>query len=211
MSRLMVGVLAAVAAVVLVGALFRLFDAASAPPIVIADPPAPAAIVVAVEGAVATPGLYRLPGDARHGDAISAAGGFAPNADRALVNLARRLRDEDRLVVPTRVVAAQAAPTNAPSAASGSARSSPTAGPTTAVTAEPAAAESAGAAGIVDLNTATVAELEDLPEIGPTIAARIVALREERGAFRSVDELVEVEGISPRMVEELRPLVTVGA
>ena len=215
MSQLVVGVLAAVAAVVLVGALFRLFDSASAPPIVIADPPGPEEIVVAVEGAVATPGLYRLPGEARHGDAIAAAGGLAPDADRALVNPARRLRDEDRLVVPSRsrvaVVATEPpAPDEPPApelkdvaAADGDAPTEPAMAPTGG----PEVASAPGGT-LVDINTATVAELDELPGIGPALAERIVALRSERGAFRSIDELAEVEGISERMVDELRPLVT---
>ena len=267
----MVGVLAAIAAVVLVAALFRLFDSASAPPIVIADPPGPAAIVVAVEGAVATPGLYRLPGDARHGDAIAAAGGLAADADRALVNPARRLRDEERFVVPSRTeteptapsaptpraaeaeTAAPAAPTRVAAAAetaadaadpvdNGGAAPAPAVAPPvlpTALPVPPAAppaeprstiegngnsddgggngGEGGGdsdgngdGAGPIDINVASAADLDALPGIGPVLAERIVALRSERGSFRSVEELEQVQGISARMVDEIRPLVTVG-
>jgi len=62
----------------------------------------------------------------------------------------------------------------------------------------------------IDINTASAAELDELPGIGPALAERIVALRSERGPFRSVDELELVEGISERTVEQLRPLVTLG-
>ncbi len=175
---------------------FVLFDDRAAPPIVIEDPLAEATIVVAVEGAVASPGVYRLPGDARTDDALSSAGGPAPDADLAAINLARRLRDEDRVVVPRRQPPAPPAGTN--------------------TTERSPAPETAPATGAplgptpLDLNAATLADLDALPGIGPALAQRIVDYRTERGRFASIDELANVAGISPRMVDELRPLVTVG-
>ncbi|MFL5761417.1 MAG: ComEA family DNA-binding protein [Thermomicrobiales bacterium] len=65
-------------------------------------------------------------------------------------------------------------------------------------------------AGPININTATAAELDTLPGIGPAIAARIVAYRDSHGAFASVDELADVSGISARMVDNLRPLITTG-
>lgn len=195
MARLLGALLGGIAAIVLVAVVVRLFDASTAPPIVIEEAPA-AEIVVEVVGAVATPGVYRLPTDARQGDAVAAAGGLRADADVAAVNLARRLRDEERLVVPTIGPAAPAAPDSAG-----------TEGVAGGV--EPTGA--AGAAAVpVNINTATVEQLETLPRIGPALAARIVAYREERGPFRSVEDLAAVEGISPQMVDELRSLVTVG-
>ena len=205
-SRLVVGVLAAIAAVVLVGGLFRLVDSTSAPPIVIDDPAVPDEIVVAVEGAVASPGIVRLPGDARHGDAIGAAGGLTADADHAAVNPARRLRDEDLLVVPRREpdlpdgVAPRPTPT-----IDGNHR--PEVPSERTIVPTPADASTGSP---IDINTASAAELDELPGIGPALAERIVALRSERGPFRSVDELELVEGISERTVEQLRPLVALG-
>ena len=63
---------------------------------------------------------------------------------------------------------------------------------------------------MIDLNTASSAELDDLPGVGPVIAERILEYRQVNGPFVSVDELAEIHGISPAMVEELRPLVSVG-
>lgn len=195
MARLLGALLGGIAAIVLVAVVVRLFDASTAPPIVIEEAPA-AEIVVEVVGAVATPGVYRLPTDARQGDAVAAAGGLRADADAAAVNLARRLRDEERLVVPTIGPAAPAAPDSAG---------------TEGVAASVAPTGAAGAAAVpVNINTATVEQLETLPRIGPALAARIVAYREERGPFRSVEDLAAVEGISPQMVDELRSLVTVG-
>ena len=195
MARVSLVVVAAIAGAVVVGFLLLRIDDRSAPPIVIEDPLADATIVVAVEGAVASPGVYPLPADARAQDALDAAGGPAADADLAAVNPARRLEDQERLVVPRlgsdgagAVVAAEEAP----------------AGPTAAVAAAP------DAAAPLDVNAASAAELDALPGIGPVLAQRIVDYRLEHGPYGTIDELANVEGISPRMVGELRPLVTVG-
>jgi competence protein ComEA len=191
MARLGVIVVAAIAGLALVGMVLLLLDDRTGPPIVIEDPLADATVVVAIAGAVATPGVYPLPAGARLHDALAAAGGATADADLAQLNQARRLRDEERIVVP-RLGSSE------PVAAS----LSPVAAGTTA------AAADAGAP--LDLNRATAAELESLPEIGTTLAQRIVDYRTEHGPFRAIEELAKVDGISARMVEELRPLVTVG-
>ena len=135
-------------------------------------------LYVHVSGAVARPGLYRLEGGARLVDAVAAAGGFAQDADEAGVNLARPLSDGEQIVVP---VVGQAPP-----AASG--------GGTTADAR-------------VNLNTATVAELDTLPRVGPAIAQRIIDWRTSNGRFSAVDDLLSVPGIGEKMLESLRPLV----
>lgn len=176
-----------------------LSDRRSAPPIIIEDPRPHATIVVAVDGAVATPGVYGLPGGARVQDALRAAGGTTRDADLALVNPAARLRDEDRLVVPTRRPAV-----DAPTLGGGS--------PTEAAAGDagwPDANGTSAAAAKININTASAAELETLPGIGPVLARRIIDDRERNGPFRSVDELARVTGISPAMVEDLRPYLTV--
>ncbi|MDP9365099.1 MAG: helix-hairpin-helix domain-containing protein, partial [Chloroflexota bacterium] len=111
--------------------------------------------------------------------------------------LARRLRDEDQLVVD------RIASTVVPGRTTTPVPAAPTAPPTPA----PVVAETQSS--LVDLNSASVPELDGLPGIGPVLAQRIVDRRTAVGPFRGVDELVEVQGISARMLEELRPLVTV--
>lgn len=143
----------------------------------------PAEITVYVGGAVAQPGLHALPAGSRLADALERAG-LLPGADTSRLPLAERLRDGQSIVVPKR--SAQARDGTAATA-----------------TVEPASM-------LIDINTASADELETLPGIGPALAERIVAYRTEHGPFQSVDELAEVRGISPRMVEELRGLVTVG-
>lgn len=139
-----------------------------------------AAVYVHVFGAVARPGLYRLPEGARVVDVIAAAGGLLADADSAAVNLARRLADGEQLHVPS---VGETAP-------------------------DPGAGVPAGD-GRVNLNTADAAALDTLPRIGPAMAARILAWREENGRFTSVEDLLAVPGIGEKMLEGLRELVTV--
>jgi competence protein ComEA len=146
-------------------------------------------IVVMVDGAVATPGVVELPANARLQDAIEAVGGFSPSADASQLNLASRVHDGERITIPELV--------RTPS---------PPMDPSGATPEAPAPSP----AGLIDLNTASVAELDTLPGIGPVIGQRIVDFREFYGPFESIEQLEEVEGISPAMVDRIRPLVTVG-
>jgi competence protein ComEA len=148
-------------------------------------------IRVQVAGAVATPGVYRLaPGD-RVEDAVRAAGGFAPDADTARVNLAQRVRDEQRLEIPA---SGQAPAGEGPAGPPGALPPSGTGGVT------PAGGPGWSRSGDrpndrVNVNTASTAELESLPGIGPVTARRIVDYRETRGPIRSLEQLREA-GIS---------------
>lgn len=136
-------------------------------------------LYVHVSGAVRAPGLYVLPAGSRVVDAVAAAGGFADDADRSAVNLARAVTDGEQLAVP-RVGESASAP-----------------GP------------QAAADGRVNLNTADAAALEELPRIGPALAERIIAWRDDNGRFTSVDDLLAVPGIGDKMLSSLRDLVTV--
>jgi competence protein ComEA len=143
----------------------------------------PAVVYVHVAGAVAVPGLYALPPDARAVDALAAAGGFASDADRGAVNLARTVTDGEQIVVP--VVGAVPPP--------------------------PAGGNAAGPAGdgVVDLNSADAAALEELPGIGPALAERILAWREENGRFASIEDLLAVPGIGEKLLAGMRDQVRV--
>ena len=191
-SWVLILLVSAVAGMVLVGFGLVLFDDRAGPPIIIEDPRADATVVVAVRGAVGSPGVYPLPADARVQDAVAAAGGAAAGADLSGVNLARRVQDEDEVVVPA------LPPTPDPD------RPPPTAAP------EPVATTPNPAGAPVNLNTAPVAELDTLPGIGPTLAQRIIDHRTAQGPFQSADQLANVQGISARMADELEPLVTTG-
>lgn len=137
-------------------------------------------VVVHVVGAVRRPGLYQLPAGSRVADALEQAGGAARAADVALVNLAAPLVDGQQVVVPSR-------------AAAGSGSSG--------------AAGETGGGGPVHLNTASVAELDELPGIGPITAQKIVDHREKHGAFSSVEDLDAIPGVGAAKIEQLRDLV----
>ncbi|QUC01476.1 helix-hairpin-helix domain-containing protein [Cellulosimicrobium cellulans] len=150
---------------------------------------APGGVVVHVVGQVAAPGLVTVATDARVADALDAAGGATPDADLAALNLARAVTDGEQIHVPRPGEAVAAPPPASPWAAS-------TGG--------------GGAGGaVVDLNAADAAALDTLPGIGPVLAERIVAWRDENGPFTAVDELGEVSGIGPAVLEDVRDLVRV--
>jgi competence protein ComEA len=157
------------------------------------------ALVVYVIGAVRTPGIVQLQQGARIVDAILAAGGSIPGADVARLNLAALVVDGERIAVP---LVGQPPPALDPTAVLGG-ESAP--GDT-----NDGSANSTGSTGApVNINTATVAELDTLPGIGPTTAAAIVQERDAHGPFRSVDELERVKGIGPAKLAQLREHITV--
>lgn len=176
----------AVALVVLLVLLIRHFGGggAAAPAVTPLRPSAtkPAAaklLVVDVAGAVRRPGLYSLPTGSRIDDAIAAAGGATHKAQLDAVNLAAPVADGEQIVVPRHGPAGAAAASSA-----GSSPSAP-----------------------LDLNTATLEQLEALPGIGPVTAQKILDYRQQHGAFHSVDELQGVPGIGPSHIAQLKGLV----
>ncbi len=161
---------------------------------------AASSIGVDVIGAVQSPGLYYVPSGARVDDVITAAGGFAPDADRDAVNLAARVQDEQQLRVP-RVGDALAAAPSAVVVDNQVVVSGPDASDTLPVE-HPISDR-------LDLNTANKAALEGLPNIGPVTAQRILDFRAANGPFHSLDQLDEIEGIGSATINSLRDLVIV--
>jgi competence protein ComEA len=137
-------------------------------------------LLVDVEGTVRRPGVVTVPAGSRVRDVLAAAGGVAPGAPTVSVNLAEPVSDGEQVVV------------------GGSGATTPGAGRGTG-----------GSAGPVDLNTATEADLERLPGIGPVLAARVLDFRRTHGRFSSVEELREVSGIGPAKFSALRSRVRV--
>jgi competence protein ComEA len=146
-------------------------------------PPTPRPVRVHVAGAVRQPGVYELPQGAVVAQAIEAAGGGRPEADLEAVNLAAPLADGQQVFVPRRAADAALEPGSQ--------------------------AGSTPRSVLLNINTATASELEDLPGIGPVLAERIVAYRQEHGPFQKVEDLLRVPGIGPAKLADIEGLVTV--
>lgn len=143
-------------------------------------------VTVDVKGAVHAPGVFTLPGGSRIVDAIQAAGGATDQADLESINLAQKLQDGSSVTVP---IKGQAAGATAGSASSSHDSSTPT--------------------GKVNINLATVDQLDTLEGIGSTRAKAIIQYREQHGPFQSVDDLLQVKGIGPKLLETIRDRLTV--
>jgi competence protein ComEA len=190
LTRIGLAIVAIVAAMVVVFAAARAIDERAAPLIVIDNSLVQPGIVVDLRGEVVMPGVYELPAGSRLDDAIVAAGGLTEDADLTRLNLAERL--QDGTVVTISSVAELAATGSAGAEGSGE------------------DVRQDQPQGLINLNTANAVELESLPEVGEVTAARIIDYREANGPYRSVDDLVHVQGISMRTVSGLRDLVTTG-
>lgn len=180
-------------------------------PVTLAEAPTPAPVRVYVLGAVKTPGVYPLLRGSIVEDALKAAGGALPNADLRGLNLAQVLQDGDRVEVPEFPPTPTPPP---PTVTVGPGTPSPTPLPTTAATETPVPSRSgpslpvAGAK--ININTATLAELDTLPRIGPAIAQRIIDYRTANGPFRRIEDIQNVRGIGPATFEQIKDLITVG-
>jgi len=145
----------------------------------------PGPMRVYISGAILKPAVYELPADAILLDAITAAGGFTSEANPATVNLALPLNDGMHVHVPI--------PGDEPTVDFGGGERS-------------SGIDISGA--LVNINTATLEELDMLPGIGPSIAQKIIDYRESNGPFTAIEEIDRVSGIGPAKLEEIRDLIT---
>jgi len=178
------------------GILFGLFVAAliwivsrnpSGEAVTLRPAPTERPVIVYIAGAVPRPGVYALPEGSRVQDAIAAAGGFLAEAQRTEINLAAFLIDGEKLDIPFAEGGSPVLPTPV---------------------------ENTGLPGssteLININTASSAELESLPGIGPTTAQKIIEYREQNGAFVSIEDIINVSGIGPGLYERIKDLITVG-
>ena len=148
-------------------------------------------VYVDVDGAVASPGVYRLQDGARVSQAIDAAGGLTAEADVTGLNRASKVTDGQKIYVPT--VGEQQAALAAGGADGGAA----------------AASGTGASSGLVNINTASAAELQTLSGIGPSMAQSIIDERTQNGAFASVDDLMRVSGIGEKKLAKIKDCICV--
>ena len=148
------------------------------------EPAAGGSVVVDVAGKVRRPGVATLPAGSRVVDAIRQAGGARPGVDLTTLNLARVLVDGEQILVGV----------------------APPAGVAASASSQPGA--SAGADALVNLNTATLEQLDSLPGVGPVTAQKILDWRAAHGAFTAIDELLEVDGIGEKTLADMAPHLT---
>ncbi len=146
-------------------------------------------LIVDVEGAVNKPGVYRLLATARVYDAIQHAGGLTEQADTSAINQAQKLHDQSQVFVPDK-------------------NSSSTA-PNTAQTTADNSENSVTDTKTINLNTADVTELQNLPGVGPKKAELIIQYRQEKGSFSKIEDLTEVQGIGEKTFAKIKSQLTV--
>lgn len=168
-------------------------------------PEPPSTICIHVAGKVAKPGVYEMGPGSRVKDAIEAAGGASPNADLETLNLAERLRDGQQVYIALK---GQVPPPVVSTVSGGESRT-----PDKVAISE---AKSSGSGiekyvkpgdGTVSINTASAADLQHLPGVGPAMSQRIIDYRTANGGFKSVDELEEVKGIGAKTLARMKPFV----
>lgn len=187
----LVGVMAGFA---LAGLVFFVSRAPSGEPIALMPAPTKEPIAVHVIGAVPRPGLYEFAEGARVQDAIDAAGGLLSSADVDSINLATLLEDGQQLNIPYKA------------GEESSAGGGDTGLELPGATDEPS---SDNGGELININTATLDELDSLPGIGPTIAQRIIDYREENGPFQQIEDIMNVSGVGPSTFDQIKDLITV--
>ncbi len=146
--------------------------------------PSPVAIIVDVAGWVRRPGVYEFASGDRVIDAVNRAGGPRKGADLTTLNLAAPLTDGTQIVIPKP-------------------------GAMVPGGAGPDAGTASGGTALININSASETELEELPGVGPVTAAAIIDYRTQNGPFTTVDDLIDVSGIGPSTLEQIRPFATV--
>lgn len=158
-------------------------------PIQLAQPPTPSPLMVDITGAVIAPDVYEVPRDARVQEVVQMAGGFLPDADTTSVNIAAKVMDGQKLIIPLEgeeIVITRSNPLEE-------------------------MAESASAADIqpININTATQEDLEKLPAIGPSKATAIIDYRSTNGPFATLEDILEVSGIGEKTLAGFKDLIII--
>lgn len=193
MKNILYSLIGVMAGFALAGLLFFIARAPAGEPIVLQPAPTRAPIAVHVIGAVPRPGLYEFAEGARVQDAIDAAGGLLAGGDTTSINLAALLEDGQQLNIPFKAgQEPDPLQTQMPFL------------PGATATDEPSEDIE-----LININTASVEELDSLPGIGPTIAQRIIDYRDENGLFQTIEDIMNVSGVGPSTFDQIKDLITV--
>lgn len=187
----LIGVMAGVA---LAGVLLFISRAPAGESITLLPAPTKAPIAVHVIGAVPRPGLYEFAEGARVQDAIDAAGGLLTGANVDSINLAALLVDGEQLDIPFKDGQSADTTTDDTLVLPG-------------VTNTPSTSDTNP--DLININSATVEELDSLPGIGPTIAQRIVDYRTTNGPFQAIEDIMNVSGVGPSTFDNIKDLITI--
>jgi competence protein ComEA len=179
------------------GLLFLAAGRPRGPAVQLSPPPTPAPILVHVSGGVMNPGVYALSLESRVQDAVQAAGGLAPDAMDSSLNLAARLKDGEQLVIPTMRPTLPPIPSTIQAETGGTRFQAPL---TTDLPIQD---------GKININLASLEELETLPGIGPVTAQKIIDYRQANGPFQTLEAIMDVSGIGPATFERIKDLITV--
>lgn len=166
------------------GAMFLLSSKPRGEPVQLKPPPTPEPLQVHVTGEVQAPGVYPLPPGSIVEDAIEIAGGALSEADLSVINLAAPLLDGQQVFVPASRDLERPLGSNS-------------------------ARPGADPLSVIHVNTATAAELQLLPGIGPVLAQKIVEYRQNHGPFARAEDLLNVSGIGPSTLEAIQDLIRV--
>ncbi|MHC6159611.1 ComEA family DNA-binding protein [Lactobacillus delbrueckii] len=165
-----------------------------------------AEVVCDISGAVKHQGVYRLKNGARLEDLIEKAGGLTKDAQLQAINRSQLLKDQDKIYIPGKGDKMEAAQT-----ANFAAASAPASSTSASASASSVSSSTSGAASgdLINLNTATASDLQKLNGIGEKKAEQIIAYRQEKGSFKSIDELKEVSGIGDKTFAAIKDQLTI--
>jgi competence protein ComEA len=181
---------------ILAGALLLVTQLPGGKPVTLEAAPTKTPIEVHVVGAVAHPGVYSFPEGSRVQDAVTAAGGLLTEAEPDAINLAAKLEDGQQLNIPFQGGAART---------SGTESSAPfEVVPGQDSSAPPQSGD------LININIASLEELDTLPGIGPATAQNIIDFRDQNGPFQQIEDIMNVSGIGPATFDQIKDLITVG-
>jgi competence protein ComEA len=202
MKNVLYSLIGVIAGFALAGLLIFISRAPAGEPIMLQPAPTKEPIAVHVVGAIPRPGLYEFAEGARIQDAIDAAGGLLTSADVNTINLAALLEDGQQLNIPYKA---------GQEPIEGSTGSDPASDENSLVlpgATEATQSQSGSGTELININTASVEELDTLPGIGPTIAQRVVDYRTENGPFQLIEDIMNVSGIGPSTFDQIKGLIT---